>query len=94
MKNWTIGDVFVENITIISSATHVGRSVSLLKLIDENFAKRTNRKTYHIYNVSWLDVKEDELKEYDIFGTTDVSFYRKVWRAHNSNCVNNYLFWF
>lgn len=60
----------IKSITVISSATHIQRSVSLVKLADEIFAKRTGRENRKIYNTSWLDVEASELKKADIFGTT------------------------
>ncbi|KAF1294188.1 YdcF family protein [Candidatus Enterococcus leclercqii] len=46
----------IKNITIISSVTHIQRSVSILKLVDEIFSKRTNRELMCITNISWLDI--------------------------------------
>lgn len=60
----------VRYVTVISSATHIQRAVSLFELVDDIFAKRTGREPIKFTNVSWLDVDKKELEKPDMFGTT------------------------
>ncbi|NIZ19639.1 YdcF family protein [Entomospira culicis] len=56
----------IKNVTIISSATHLKRAVTLFKVGNEIFKDRLEQpELFHVHNLGWQDISMEELLAHD-----------------------------